>query len=139
MRVFRAIALFAVLAVASASAALAQDDTTETRPPARVPHPTANREDCLNCHAVGNTRGVKTVPAEHSYASTRCARCHRPAEQMPPGSRHAFDADHTDCTHCHVAGNTVNAKPTPEGHSRFTATMCAMCHEQNQQAPPGSN
>jgi len=130
MRLVRVLTVFAALALFPAAAARAQDSTAAARPRApRAPHRTDNRPDCLQCHRQGNTEQVKAMPAEHDYPVERCARCHRPAENLPPGSRHAFDADHADCLHCHVAGNTVDARPAPDSHSRYTPALCAKCHE----------
>jgi len=135
MRLIRTMAVLATLTMLGAAAAVAQDSTAANRPRAtRTPHPTADRGDCLRCHGPANADSVKAVPAEHDYPIERCARCHRPAETMPPQSEHAFDDRHARCAECHVAGNTENAKPTPEAHSRYRASWCVMCHVQR---PPG--
>jgi hypothetical protein len=131
MRPIRVLAVLAALAMFGVTAASAQDSTAAARPRAsRTPHPTAERGDCLRCHRPGNADSVMAVPAEHDYPIERCVRCHRPAETMPQQSEHAFDDRHARCAECHVAGNTVNARPTPEGHNRYRATWCVMCHTQ---------
>ena len=69
------------------------------------------------------------MPAQHAYANAACVRCHRVAEALPSRSQHAFDAAHTRCAVCHVAGNRVNAQPIPENHGGHHASTCVMCHE----------
>jgi hypothetical protein len=131
MRPIRIIAALAICALTAAVPAPAQDSAAAERPRAsRTPHPTAERGDCLRCHGPANADSVKAVPTEHDYPIERCVRCHRPAETMPQQSEHAFDERHAQCATCHVAGNTENAKPTPEAHSRFRPTWCVMCHTQ---------
>ncbi len=127
MRLSRTLALAALLML-GAGALSAQAPSRPTRP--RMPHRTLNKEDCLSCHGATATRaGVKHAPATHDYANAACPTCHRPAAAMPARSQHAFDAAHTRCQACHVAGNTVNAQAMPENHSGRPAANCVMCHE----------
>ncbi len=127
MRLSRTFALAALLML-GAGALSAQAPARPTRP--RMPHRTLNKEDCLSCHAATATKHVKAVPASHSaYQNAACVTCHRPAAAMPSRSQHAFDAAHTRCQACHVAGNTVNAQPVPENHTGRTNANCVMCHE----------
>lgn len=129
MRWSRTFALAALLALgAGALGAQAPTPARSQRP--RMPHRTLNKEDCLSCHAATATRHVQAVPANHSaYQNAACVTCHRPAATLPPRSQHAFDAAHTRCQACHVAGNTVNAQPIPADHEGRTSANCVMCHE----------
>ena len=122
---------FAVLfALTVGVTALAAAQNAPPRPP-RTPHRAVGKEDCLSCHAVGANAHVVDAPANHANRpNTMCVRCHRPAEAMPPSSQHAFDAAHTRCATCHVAGNTVGAKPTPASHTGRDGSTCSMCHQQ---------
>ena len=127
MRWTRTAAAVIALALCSAATALAQG---QTKTPARMPHRTLNKTDCLSCHGAGANAHVVSVPAsQHSYPNTMCARCHRPAAEMPSRSQHPFDAAHARCAVCHVTGNTVNAQPVPADHANRHATTCVMCHE----------
>jgi hypothetical protein len=133
MRPIRTVAAVAALTLAGAGAALAQ---AAARPQAaRTPHPVAGRSDCLSCHGNDANEHVTDVPAAHRFANAACATCHRPAQAMPPASRHAMDAAHTRCAVCHVADSPTGAKPIPDStHATRHASTCVMCHDQ---APPG--
>lgn len=132
MRLIRSVAALTALTLAGAGAAMAQ--APSRRPPARTPHALAGKADCLSCHGPGANQHIKSVPAAHRFANATCATCHRPAETMPPSSRHALDAAHARCAVCHVAGSPTGAKARPASHATYHASLCQMCH---QQAPPG--
>lgn len=129
MRRIRTYAVLLALTVGVTALAAAQ--SAAPRPQmARTPHRTLGKEDCLSCHAAGANEHVADVPATaHSFTNATCLRCHRLNTALPSRSQHAFDAAHTRCAVCHVAGNTVNAQPTPANHSGRHASTCAMCHE----------
>lgn len=128
---------FAVLfALTVGCTALAAAQNAARTPVPRTPHRTLGKEDCLSCHAIGANEHVSDAPANHANRpNTMCARCHRPDSTLPSRSQHAFDAAHTRCAVCHVAGNTVNAQPTPANHGRYHASTCIACHE--PQTGPG--
>lgn len=129
----RVLAVFLALTVGGAAAALAQ--AAPPRPQvSRTPHRTLGKADCLSCHGIGANAHVSDVPAtEHSFTNATCTRCHRLNPTMPSRSQHEFDAPHTRCAACHVAGNTVNAQPTPANHATHHASTCIMCHEPQSQ------
>ena len=126
MRLSRTFAVAALLLL-GACALSAQAPARPTRP--RMPHRALNKDDCLSCHGKTAARGVTAVPAAHDYQNAACVTCHRPAATMPSRSQHAFDAAHTRCAACHVAGNTVNAQPLPADHAGRPNAKCVMCHE----------
>jgi hypothetical protein len=128
MRPIRTAAVLVALTLAGAGAAMAQAGAAQPKA-ARTPHPVAGRADCLSCHGPAANGHVRHVPAAHRFANAACATCHRPAERMPPGSRHAMDAAHTRCVVCHVANNRLSAKTPPASHARYDASVCKMCHE----------
>lgn len=128
MKRIRTAATLTVFMLVGAGAAMAQVGAAQSKA-ARTPHPVAGRADCLSCHGSAATEHVTHVPAAHRFANAACATCHRPAEKMPAGSRHAMDAAHTRCAVCHVANNRLGAKIPPASHARYDASVCRVCHE----------
>lgn len=104
--------------------------------PPRMPHAAAGKDQCLTCHAAGANEHITSAPATHRYPATMCARCHRPAETMPPTARHAMDDAHATCATCHVAGGTAAEHLPPASHAAYHPSICRACHEA-QAAPPG--
>jgi len=125
---------FAIVALAlscAAGTAMAQQ-----RPPApRMPHPAAGKEQCLTCHGAGANEHITAVPANHHYAATACAMCHRPADTMPPASSHAMDDAHVECATCHVAGGASADHVPPASHAGYHASICRNCHVARQPTP----
>jgi hypothetical protein len=126
MRWTRTAVVILASALLGVATVVAQNTATT---PSRTPHRALGKDDCLACHAAGANAHVASVPANHHYPNTMCARCHRPAETMPTRSQHPLDAAHTRCAVCHVQGNTLHAQPIPATHTRYHASTCAMCHE----------
>jgi len=128
MRLLRTLSLCFAISLAATSALAAQGPPARPRP-ARMPHRTLGKDDCLSCHARGANAHVTPVPEQHAYANAACQSCHRPAETMPSRSDHAFDAMHTRCAVCHVAGSPTGAQAIPADHTGRDAATCVMCHE----------
>jgi predicted CXXCH cytochrome family protein len=134
MRRTSTFAVLLALTIGGAALAAAQNPPPARPQVPRTPHRTLGKEDCLSCHAIGANEHVVDVPATHTNRpNPMCVRCHRPAETMPPSSQHAFDTAHQQCATCHVAGNTVGAKPTPGTHTGRHGTTCSMCHQPTAQ------
>lgn len=129
MRSTRTLAVLFALVACGTAVAMAQ--AAPARPQvSRTPHRTLGKTDCLSCHGIGANEHVSDVPAtEHNFTNATCMRCHRAAATMPSRSQHEFDNQHARCQACHVAGNTVNAQPTPANHTRYDRSTCIMCHE----------
>jgi hypothetical protein len=133
MNLIRRALLPSALALACGAAALAAQERPQ---PPRMPHPAAGHEQCLTCHGPAANEHIKSTPANHHYAATACAMCHRAAERMPPAVSHPLDDAHATCATCHVAGGAAASHLPPASHATYHASICKDCHV--AQAQPGS-
>jgi hypothetical protein len=107
-----------------------------------VPHATAGREDCLQCHGAGQ---VRPVPSDHAgRTSDMCLGCHEvsaaAAAATPvtaPAVPHAT-AGRDDCVSCHGSGQM---RPFPVDHQGRTNDVCLGCHKTTTAAttPPSTS
>jgi hypothetical protein len=124
-RIFLAIAVFAALLLATASAyGLAALQIPQ------IPHSTEGREDCLACHGASQ---LVPFPEDHAGRTDEmCLGCHQvAANTVAPPVPHPTE-DREDCLACHGPGQV---KPFPADHEGRTNEMCLICHSPGAQAP----
>lgn len=97
--------------------------------PPKVPHPTAGREACLACHAVGG-EGVKKIPTDHAgRRDDSCRACHATDVSAPSGPMRVPHpiAGREGCLTCHETG-VSGAIKIPADHAGRSNEVCLACH-----------
>jgi hypothetical protein len=111
--------------------------------PVAIPHKYEGREDCGDCHEVGD--GKHAAPASHEgYSDDLCLYCHAPEEGDAIAPPLPDDASPEFCLGCHgpyeeLLERTVGILTDEDGgkanphmyvpHDSTTITSCKFCHE----------
>jgi hypothetical protein len=108
-----------------------------------IPHKYEGREDCLDCHEVGD--GKHAAPDSHEgYSNDLCLYCHAPEEDDVIAPPLPDDASPEFCLGCHgpyeeLMERTADTLTDDDGvkanphmhvpHESTTITSCKFCHE----------
>jgi predicted CXXCH cytochrome family protein len=92
-----------------------------------IPHPVDGREDCLSCHAAGES-GAPRFPDDHDGRTNEsCVACHMEGlEQNPPVMPHPLE-NREQCLACHQDG-IGGAPEVPADHEGRITETCLVCH-----------
>ena len=98
--------------------------------PTAVPHETAGKEACTDCHA---RLGIIGAVDHTSFGNNICLVCHEATVTDTPVVPHDTTGKE-DCLTCH--GPTAML-PAPESHAGYTEDRCLLCHEVDVTMEPG--